>query len=85
MDTKGKALDPLWLKACQTWKPLSILFEKVSKLKQELVASKALVEEYKAKVEQLEHDLHDLQEEKYIVLTLCGQKHYDFGNDKQLE
>jgi hypothetical protein len=30
------------------------------------------VEEYKAKIEQLEHDL---QEEKIIVFTLCGQEH----------
>jgi hypothetical protein len=48
------------------------LFVKITKLEQELAASRALVEKYKAKVEQLEHDL---QKEKNIVPTLCGQKH----------
>jgi hypothetical protein len=47
-------------------------FQKINGLEQELAASRALVEKYKAKVEQLEHDL---KEEKNIVFTLCGEKH----------
>jgi hypothetical protein len=47
-------------------------FGKISKLEAELAASRALVEEYKAKIEQLEHDL---QKQQNIVVTLCGQKH----------
>ena len=47
-------------------------FGKISKLEVELAASRALVEEYKAKIEQLKHDL---QKQQNIVLTLCSQKH----------
>jgi hypothetical protein len=45
-------------------------FEKIIQLEQELATSRALVKEYKAKVEKLGNDLHA---EKNIVTALCNK------------
>jgi hypothetical protein len=45
------------------------LFQKIPKLEQELATSKAIVEEYKAKVERLEEDL---EVQKNVVSRLRG-------------
>jgi hypothetical protein len=47
-------------------------FQKIAKLQQELVISRALVEEYKAKVEWLEEDL---KAQKNVVSRLSGNAH----------
>jgi hypothetical protein len=47
-------------------------FGKIIELEDELASSRALVEEYKAKIEKLEHDL---MVQENIVKALCGSAH----------
>ena len=56
MDTREIIVDLPWMRACQIWKPYGS-FWKDRQMEVELAVSRALVEERKAKIEKLEHNL----------------------------
>jgi hypothetical protein len=56
----------------QKMEALRDLFEKIIKLRAQLATSRALVEEYKAKIEKLELDN---MEKQNIINVLCGSSH----------